>query len=75
MSISVANARCFSGKISRQTRLGVDKVKPKGWFNFILTDKNFCVGPPSWLKVISGVAGWVCWVDGLVGVMGRMVGP
>ena len=23
----------------RKTRLGVDKVKPKGWFKFFLTDK------------------------------------
>ena len=23
----------------KETRLGVDKVKPKGWFKFFLTDK------------------------------------
>ena len=25
--------------IKTETRLGVDKVKPKGWFKFFLTDK------------------------------------
>ena len=47
--------------VFRPTRLGVDKVKSKGWFKFFLTDKyfllsvHFCGTPPSWLKVIDGV--------------------
>ena len=62
------------------TRLGVDKVKPKGWFKFFLQtssgdhsetffhSKLFCGTSPSWLKVIGGAVG-------LVGVVGWMVGP
>ena len=54
--------KTFEVKI-KATRLGVDKVKPKGWFKFFLTDKyfllsvHFCGTPPSWLKVIGGLGG------------------
>ena len=40
-----------------------------------LLSELFCGTPPSWLKVIGGVGGWFCWLDGLVGVVGQMVGP
>ena len=40
-----------------------------------LLSELFCGTLPSWLKVISGAVGLVCWVDGLVDVVGRMVGP
>ena len=32
-----------------------------------LLSKLFCETSPSWLKVIGGAVGLVCWVDGLVG--------